>query len=265
MIPQSFITAWRAKVPWLDDKQVEQDLVICRALIEIFSDSKLNNILAFRGGTALHKLFFTEPLRYSEDIDLVQTVNESHGPLITAIRTRLDKWLGKPKRKIKERGVTLIYRFDSEISPSVNMRLKIEINTRESFSVEGYRKINFEVVNPWFSGVTDINTYSIEEILGTKLRALYQRKKGRDLFDLCMALKNIHNLNTQKVIECFKKYLKKDGVSVSKLEFEQNLKNKLNDPIFLEDVNPLLTLSAKKSFNFILANEILQQKLIERL
>jgi len=53
-------------------EQVEQDLVICRALVEIFSDDWLASSLAFRGGTALHKLYLNPQPRYSEDIDLVQ-------------------------------------------------------------------------------------------------------------------------------------------------------------------------------------------------
>ena len=36
MIPFDYITDWRAEAPWIDDVQVEQDLVISRALVEIF-------------------------------------------------------------------------------------------------------------------------------------------------------------------------------------------------------------------------------------
>ena len=54
-------------------RQVEQDLIICRALCDLFNASDLKGRIAFRGGTAIHKLLFEQPLRYSEDIDLVQT------------------------------------------------------------------------------------------------------------------------------------------------------------------------------------------------
>lgn len=72
MIPQAYITAWRKKVPWQEDFQVEQDLVIERALMAIYSNEYLKERLAFRGGTALHKLYLSPAARYSEDIDLVQ-------------------------------------------------------------------------------------------------------------------------------------------------------------------------------------------------
>ncbi len=37
MIPYDYITEWRADAPWVQDSQIEQDLVISRALVEIFS------------------------------------------------------------------------------------------------------------------------------------------------------------------------------------------------------------------------------------
>jgi predicted nucleotidyltransferase component of viral defense system len=54
-------------------RHVEQDLIICRALCDLFNASALKGKIAFRGGTAIHKLLFERPMRYSEDIDLVQT------------------------------------------------------------------------------------------------------------------------------------------------------------------------------------------------
>ena len=72
MIPTADILAWRTEHPWVSNAQVEQDLMICRAIIDLFSQSALREHLAFRGGTALHKLFLKPATRYSEDVDLVQ-------------------------------------------------------------------------------------------------------------------------------------------------------------------------------------------------
>lgn len=66
MIPQAYITEWANQVPWQTNEQVEQDLVICRALVTIFSDEFLAKSLAFRGGTALHKLYLS-PQHPEED------------------------------------------------------------------------------------------------------------------------------------------------------------------------------------------------------
>ena len=80
MIPRSAITHRNKQVPWEDIANVEQDLIITRALTDIFADEFLASELAFRGGTALHKLYLAPQPRYSEDIDLVQINAQSAPP-----------------------------------------------------------------------------------------------------------------------------------------------------------------------------------------
>ena len=128
MIPQRYIEEWRAVAPWTLDAQVEQDLVIARAIVEIFSDDFLRESLAFRGGTALHKLYLKPQIRYSEDIDLVQINSEPINPILKRIRERLT-FLGT-KRTVKQNihNNTVVYRFDSEMQPITNLRLKIQIS-----------------------------------------------------------------------------------------------------------------------------------------
>lgn len=96
MIPRDYITQWRTEAPWVQDSQVEQDLVISRALVAIFTHPLLAKSLAFRGGTALYKLHIKPAARYSEDIDLVQVEAEPAGPVIEALRSVLNSWLGQP-------------------------------------------------------------------------------------------------------------------------------------------------------------------------
>ena len=76
MIPESYITEWSEKAPWGLNQQIEQDLIISCALVSIYSDEFLKDHLAFRGGTAIGKLYLTPQPRYSEDIDLVQVSAE---------------------------------------------------------------------------------------------------------------------------------------------------------------------------------------------
>jgi len=111
VIPRDFITEWRAEAPWVQDFQVEQDLVISRALVAIFSHPLLREALAFRGGTALYKLHLKPAARYSEDIDLVQTRPERAGAMMEALRAVLDPWLGAPQWKQTEGRVTFVYPF----------------------------------------------------------------------------------------------------------------------------------------------------------
>jgi len=239
MIPRDYITEWRAQAPWIQDFQVEQDLVISRALVAIFAHPLLCQTLAFRGGTALYKLYLKPPARYSEDIDLVQTDAGPAGPVMDALREVLNPWLGNPQWKQSEGRVTFIYRFPSEDVPPLQLRLKVEINTREHFTVYGLTKINFPVSSRWFEGECDINTYTLDELLATKLRALYQRRKGRDLFDLMIALETAE-VNPDRVIAAFSEYMNHGGHRVTRTQFEQNLDAKLKDTRFNADIGPLL-------------------------
>lgn len=138
MIPKRHITAWRKQAPWKEDWHVEQDLVIERALIEIFTDDFLKDKVVFRGGTALHKIYLQPQARYSEDIDLVQTNAEPIRETLKVLREKLN-FLGTPIVKQKRNNNTMVFRFQAE--GDVSMRLKVEINCREHFSVFGYEKV----------------------------------------------------------------------------------------------------------------------------
>lgn len=239
MIPKASITAFRRTAPWAEDWQVEQDLLLSRALVELFSRPAVTEQMAFRGVTALHKLFFDPPGRYSEDIDLVQRHAGPIGPLVDEIRLALDPWLGRPKWKAGIGRLTLFYRFETTMTPVVRARLKVEINTREHFAVHGVVRRAFEVANSWFSGTAEISTFTLPELLGTKLRALYQRKKGRDLFDLALALEH-PEFEGALLLEAFNAYMTFIGTPVRRAEFEANMAAKLGERSFLTDVPPLL-------------------------
>ena len=262
MIPQAYITAWRATAPWTDDAQVEQDLVLSRALVELFASPDLAGALAVRGGTALNKLYLPAPARYSEDIDLVQVQAGAIGPVIDRIRALLGPWLGEPKRSASQGNMTLVYRFESEVPPVRMLRLKVETNTREHFAVLGLQRRPFAVNNAWFTGATEVLTYDINELLGTKLRALYQRRKGRDLFDLWLCLEQ-GMLRVEDVMACFSKYMQFEEHTVSRSQFERNLYEKSRDPTFLSDLSPLLAVHI--NYDVMAAMACVQKALLERL
>ena len=166
--------------PWSKNEMVEQDLIICRALASIFSDDFLRENLAFRGGTALHKLFLQPQPRYSEDIDLVQIKPGPIKPIMFRLGEVLE-WLPNRTTQQKKHSNKLLFRVDSEIPPIQQIRLKVEINCFEHFNVLGLQEVPFKVESSWFTGEVKLTTYHLEELVGTKVRALYQRKKGRDL------------------------------------------------------------------------------------
>lgn len=147
MIPSRLITAWSRYAPWLNDEQVEQDLVLSRLIVEIANHPLLGEELVFRGGTCLHKVVLPEPLRYSEDLDYVRASRGPIGPILDAIREIADG-LGMdvntdvgsfPKARLRapfESGVGL-------------MRVKIEINTYETSPARPHHRAPYRVKSAW--------------------------------------------------------------------------------------------------------------------
>lgn len=239
MIPRPNIAAWQEHAPWKSFSQVEQDLVISRTLVALFSDDYLRENLAFRGGTALHKLYLHPAPRYSEDIDLVQIKEGPIKPIMERIGEVITFFEEPRNTKVSGHGAKAFYRFTSEYE-DIRLRLKLEINCKEHFNVLPWVEFPFEVKNDWFTGRANIRTYNINELLGTKLRALYQRSKGRDLFDLDFARSHLE-LDYGLILNCFKEYMVFSvGKSPTLKEFLQNIEQKENDPNFIGDMEALL-------------------------
>ncbi len=262
MIPQANIIAWSNRVPWKTNEQVEQDLVICRSLVEIFNDNFLAKSLAFRGGTALHKLYLQPQPRYSEDIDLVQIRSEPIKETLTRLRNQLS-FLGNPSVEQKRGNNTLKFRFESEIPPIQRLRLKIEINCREHFTELGWQWKEFEVNSNWFNGSCKITTFKLEELLGTKLRALYQRRKGRDLYDLYQALTK-QDIDIEELIQCYKRYISfSNGQPPSAKQFVKNMDQKIHNANFTGDIVALVR--PDESYDHEIAYDLIREKLIEKI
>ncbi|MDE2791317.1 MAG: nucleotidyl transferase AbiEii/AbiGii toxin family protein [Paracoccaceae bacterium] len=241
MIPSQNIVEWSQKAPWAERRQVEQDLIISRTLVEIFGDPFLELELRFRGGTALNKLHFPKPLRYSEDIDLVRTSAGAIRPILDKLRELLEPWLGPADFKRSPVAPKLRFRVPAEDGGEHPIRLKLEINTRERTAYDPVVMKPFSVENPWFSGASTIPTFSNEEMLATKLRALLQRNKGRDLFDLAHGLEVFGGLDCAQVVNLFERYLADGGVQISRVQAEQRMLAKFARGNLLTDLRPLLS------------------------
>ena len=262
MINRNAIIEWGENVPWKSMRLIEQDLVISRVLVSIFQDDYLCKKLAFRGGTAIYKLFLRPPARYSEDIDLVQIDAEPIGETLDRIKNRL-AFLGEPKTKRKQSNNILLYRFEAHEPQGSVMQLKIEINCREHMSVFGRERCRFEVKNQWFSGDCEVETFCFNELIGTKLRALYQRKKGRDIFDVYRAIKS-EIFDATKAIECFTTYMAFQGYSIpSATEYEKNLHEKMLDQNFRDDILPIL--AAGIEYDIEEAYKVVKEEIIAKM
>jgi predicted nucleotidyltransferase component of viral defense system len=225
-------------------RQIEQDLIICRALCDLFNATTLSGKIAFRGGTAIHKLLFKQPLRYSEDIDLVQVQAGPIGATVDAIRNALS-WLGKCSWEQAGHSMHLVFRFAPESDPRSRLKLKVEINTREHQSLFGIKSYPFAVNNDWYRSVTNIASFEPEELFGTKLRALLQRRASRDLFDLQRGLVELA-LDPLRLVACFTHYLALESKSITRAMAEQRMLEKLTRSL-TEDVAPLLPVGVRFS------------------
>jgi len=262
MIPAAYIREWANHVPWQEANMIEQDLIICRSLVEIFHDPYLAENMAFRGGTAIHKLYLYQQPRFSDDIDLVQVHPQPIKETINRLQQSLS-FLGKPGVRQKANNNILYFKFNSESIQGVILRLKIEINCREHFSILGYKNMKFEVNSEWFSGGCNLKTYCPEELLGTKLRALYQRRKGRDLYDLYKALTNIE-VDHEKLLECYREYMNFVVTNPpSRKQFIKNMDDKMSDDEFLGDTKALI--SPDEKYSPYEAWELVKKELVEKI
>jgi predicted nucleotidyltransferase component of viral defense system len=263
MIPKEFITEWGNIAPWQTNAQIEQDLIISKAIIEIFSNDLLKSKLAFRGGTALHKLFLQPQARYSEDIDLVQIYEEPIGNVLSELRKVLS-FLGKPKLEMGNMMVTMKFGFETEYQPIQKLKLKVEINCREHFTVLGYSEKAYSVDSRWYRGTCNITCFYLEEILATKLRALFQRRKGRDLFDIYYAFQ-FHKIDVVQLVKSYKKYMafSLDKPIPSAKEFLLNLQNKKSDAEFNGDIVAIIR--PEIVYDQMLAFQLLEEAIISNM
>ena len=210
MISQAELAHWSTVVPWTRDDQVEQDLVLSRLIVEFARHPLLGDELVFRGGTCFHKLWLERPWRYSEDLDYVRRSGGGVGDIFDAIRTvatnigfeKITTQIGQhPKVKLR-----------STLVNGAALQVKVEMNTFERSPVRATVTRPLSVASPWFTGEADVPTFAIEELTATKIRALFQRRKGRDLFDLWLAVEH-GAASIDDIVECFDPY-RPDGWTV---------------------------------------------------
>ena len=101
-------------------------------------------------------------------------------------------------------------------------------------------RVPFSVQNDWFSSQCDVLTYELDELVGTKVRALYQRLKGRDFFDVYTALAS-GELDLGRVMTAYDRYLRfVASHAPTYKEYVLNMDEKMQNPEFLGDTTDLL-------------------------
>lgn len=248
------VLAHQTAVPWPSQRQVEQDLLLCRAMVAVFNDTFLQTQVAMRGGTLLHKVHLAPPARYSEDIDLVVFGTRPEDHIRKALKRVLRDVLGSPTASVwgalslairntvkPSRVLRMTYSVPSVVEQGLGLEIVVEANVTERRPHRPIVHIPFEVLFRDAPLRTKVNSYDIHEMLGTKLRALFQRRRGRDLFDLYWALTMSKlRVDPAAVIESFEHYLQQEGSTAGRAEFTGLLEAHLADRGFCSDMQPLL-------------------------
>lgn len=259
MMQQSHLTAWQSYAPWPKRSQIEQDLRLSRGVAAIFADPVLGAHLAMRGGTVLHKAHLAPAARYSEDIDLVLVTTMDTDTLDRHLRRVLAPVLGQPADSlIADAWLTIrnvlrpskilrtAYRF-VPLGLRREETIKVEVNLNESTSLYPLVDVELDTLDDDGDVIrATARSYDINEMLGTKTRALMQREQGRDLFDLFHAWQlseagtTPYAVNGAKVMEAFAWYLEKEGVRMDADEANAQLAERLRKRAFRRDMDTLL-------------------------
>ncbi|WP_233864694.1 nucleotidyl transferase AbiEii/AbiGii toxin family protein [Paraburkholderia adhaesiva] len=259
MMQQFHLTAWQANAPWPKRSQVEQDLRLSRGVAAIFDDDVLRECVAMRGGTVLHKGHLAPAARYSEDIDLVLVKPMDTDVLDNHLRRVLTPVLGRPSDSaiadawLAIRNVlkpSKILRTSYKFVPLGLQReetIKVEVNLNESASLYPLVDVGLDTLDEEGEVVrATARSYDINEMLGTKTRALMQREQGRDLFDLFHAWRcstagaTPYVVDGIRAMDAFTWYLEKEGTHFNADEANAQLDARLRKSAFRHDMDTLL-------------------------
>ncbi|WP_211460855.1 nucleotidyl transferase AbiEii/AbiGii toxin family protein [Collimonas silvisoli] len=259
MMQQHHLTAWQMDAPWPRRSQVEQDLRLSRGVAAIFNDDLLREHLAMRGGTVLHKAHLAPAARYSEDIDLVLIKPMDGNQLEQHLRRILSPILGRPTEPLianawlalrnavrPSRILRVSYKF-VPLGLQREETIKVEVNLNENASLFPLVDVTMATLDDDGERVEVVaRSYDINEMMGTKTRALMQREQGRDLFDLAHAWQlseagsTPYRVDGRKAMEAFTWYLDNEGTQFSANEANDHLAARLRKASFRKDMDTLL-------------------------
>lgn len=259
MMQQSHLTAWQAYAAWPKLSQIEQDLRLSRGVAAIFADAVLSEHLAMRGGTVLHKAHLAPAARYSEDIDLVLVKAMDTDTLDRHLRRVLMPVLGQPSDSLiadtwlalrnvlrPSKILRTVYKF-VPLGLRYEEVIKVEVNLNESASLFPLVTVELDTLDDdGDHSRATARSYDINEMLGTKTRALMQREQGRDLFDLFHAWqvseagRTRYAVDGAKAMEAFSWYLNNEGMQMDAAEANALLDARVRRKGFRRDMDTLL-------------------------
>ncbi len=233
-----------------------------RLIIDIANDAVLGPEFVMRGGTCLHKIHLAQALRYSEDLDYNRRTHSGIKPLVDAIE-RIATNAGLRFLGAQRGGDMFSVHVEAPSTSDAKrtIRIKVETNIHETTSCYPTVTLKHTVSSSWWSGEAQVPTFELAELMGTKIRALYQRSKGRDLFDLWLALTQT-DVSDARIVGAFEHYLGAEAFTYPQLA--QNLRAKLKNPEFNNDLRNLLT-ATPTGYDIVAAADLFMERLGSRL
>ena len=226
-------------------------------MVEIAGNELLGGELVMRGGTCLHKLHLPRPYRYSEDLDYVRRTTGPIGPYLDQLREVADD-VGLSVSQVQSARQMVHMILDAEATdPHGRIRIKIETNIAETTPFKTPITIHHAVASRWWNGAAPVSTFVLEEMMSTKLRALYQRRKGRDLFDLWLVLTG-DEATPAEIAGGLEHYMQENVFTYPQLKL--NLLGKLADADFRADLASLV-LDLPEGYDIDVAADTLMERI----
>jgi predicted nucleotidyltransferase component of viral defense system len=182
----------------LDQNVIEKDYVLGWVLAGIAGHDALSRTWVFKGGTCLRKCYY-ETFRFSEDLDftIIDGGPEEPGDLLR-IFAGIAEWVREEsgiefvldeksfQRKKNRRGNPTTQGRIAYRGPNDNSQMpKVKLDLTSDEVLVG-RPVLRTIGHPYSDTlpVSQVLSYSIIELFGEKLRALAERCRPRDLYDI---------------------------------------------------------------------------------
>lgn len=196
----------KAKELGLLSSTIEKDYILGWMLIGIQNHPQTKDSWVFKGGTCLKKCFFNQ-YRFSEDLDFTlidpdQVTEETLLPILKEIAEWIYEQSGieipekliflDPHRSLTIQG-KLSYRGPLN-QPIPYPSIKLDLTASEQIVLKPEKRVVFHDYSDLPNKKPQILSYSYEEIFAEKLRALAERARPRDLYDVVHLYQERHRL-----------------------------------------------------------------------
>lgn len=224
---------------------VEKDYVLGWMLAGISAHDALRDSWMFKGGTCLKKCFF-ETYRFSEDLDFTLTdgghidegflkqtfdeigdwIYERTGIEFPSEKQDFDIYQN-PRGTISCQG-KISYR--GPVAPQNLPRIKLDLTADERIVLAPTRVGVFHPYGDAPAEGIDVLAYAYEELFGEKIRALAERTRPRDLYDVVNLFRNDEALPSPSVLlDVVRQKCEFKGISVPVLRDLQQHRNELQN------------------------------------